>query len=428
MITQDIRYLGVNDKDLDLFEGQYAIPHGISYNSYVILDEKVAVLDTVDHRKAGEFLENLERVLAGRTVDYLIINHLEPDHASGLGLFLEKYPDARLVGNAKTFQMLPQYFQVAPEKTVTVKEGETLCLGRHTLFLEKYPDARLVGNAKTFQMLPQYFQVAPEKTVTVKEGETLCLGRHTLRFLLAPMVHWPEVMMTYDETDRVLFSADAFGKFGALDADEPWEDEARRYYFNIVGKFGMSVQTVLKKVEGLTIDAICPLHGPVLRETLPQVLALYDLWSRYAPESDGVLVAYASLHGNTATAANRLADLLEAAGVPVQRMDLARCDASLALAEAFRYGRMVLAASSYNGGVIPCMEDFLHHLQIKNYQKRTLALMENGSWGPSAVKTMKGVLAQMKEITVIEPAVTLRGALKDSDLPAMEELVQALLA
>ncbi len=381
MITQDIRYLGVNDKDLDLFEGQYAIPHGISYNSYVILDEKVAVLDTVDHRKAGEFLENLERVLAGRTVDYLIINHLEPDHASGLGLFLEKYPDARLV-----------------------------------------------GNAKTFQMLPQYFQVAPEKTVTVKEGETLCLGRHTLRFLLAPMVHWPEVMMTYDETDRVLFSADAFGKFGALDADEPWEDEARRYYFNIVGKFGMSVQTVLKKVEGLTIDAICPLHGPVLRETLPQVLALYDLWSRYAPESDGVLVAYASLHGNTATAANRLADLLEAAGVPVQRMDLARCDASLALAEAFRYGRMVLAASSYNGGVIPCMEDFLHHLQIKNYQKRTLALMENGSWGPSAVKTMKGVLAQMKEITVIEPAVTLRGALKDSDLPAMEELVQALLA
>lgn len=381
MITQDIRYLGVNDKDLDLFEGQYAIPHGISYNSYVILDEKVAVLDTVDHRKAGEFLENLERVLAGRTVDYLIINHLEPDHASGLGLFLEKYPDARLV-----------------------------------------------GNAKTFQMLPQYFQVTPEKTVTVKEGETLCLGRHTLRFLLAPMVHWPEVMMTYDETDRVLFSADAFGKFGALDADEPWEDEARRYYFNIVGKFGMSVQTVLKKVEGLTIDAICPLHGPVLRETIPQVLALYDLWSRYAPESDGVLVAYASLHGNTAAAAHRLADLLEAAGVPVQRMDLARCDASLALAEAFRYGRMVLAASSYNGGVIPCMEDFLHHLQIKNYQKRTLALMENGSWGPSAVKTMKGVLAQMKEITVIEPAVTLRGALKDSDLPAMEELVQALLA
>ena len=381
MITQDIRYLGVNDKDLDLFEGQYAIPHGISYNSYVILDEKVAVLDTVDHRKAGEFLENLERVLAGRTVDYLIINHLEPDHASGLGLFLEKYPDARLV-----------------------------------------------GNAKTFQMLPQYFQVAPEKTVTVKEGETLCLGRHTLRFLLAPMVHWPEVMMTYDETDRVLFSADAFGKFGALDADEPWEDEARRYYFNIVGKFGMSVQTVLKKVEGMTIDAICPLHGPVLRETIPQVLALYDLWSRYAPESDGVLVAYASLHGNTAAAAHRLADLLEAAGVPVQRMDLARCDASLALAEAFRYGRMVLAASSYNGGVIPCMEDFLHHLQIKNYQKRTLALMENGSWGPSAVKTMKGVLAQMKEITVIEPAVTLRGALKDSDLPAMEELVQALLA
>lgn len=381
MITQDIRYLGVNDKELDLFEGQYAIPGGISYNAYAILDEKVAVLDTVDHRKAGEFLANLERVLAGRRVDYLIINHLEPDHASGLGMFLEKYPEARLV-----------------------------------------------GNAKTFQMLPQYFQVAPEQTVTVKEGDTLSLGRHTLRFLLAPMVHWPEVMLTYDETDRVLFSADAFGKFGALDVDEPWEDEARRYYFNIVGKFGMSVQTVLKKTAALALDAICPLHGPVLRETIPQALALYDLWSRYAPENDGVLVAYASLHGNTAAAANRLADMLEAAGASVQRMDLARCDASLALAEAFRCGRMVLAASSYNGGVIPCMEDFLHHLQIKNYQKRTLALMENGSWGPSAVKTMKGVLAQMKEITVVEPAVTLRGALKDSDLPAMEALVQALLA
>lgn len=381
MITQDIRYIGVDDKDIDLFEGQYAVPKGISYNAYVILDEKVAVLDTVDRRKTSAFLQNLERELAGRTVDYLIVNHLEPDHASSLGAFLERYPQAKLV-----------------------------------------------GNAKTFQMLPQYFDVDLSQAVTVREGDTLSLGRHTLCFFTAPMVHWPEVMLTYDQTDRALFSADAFGKFGALDADEPWEDEARRYYFNIVGKFGPSVQAVLKKAEGLDIRFICPLHGPVLSDTIPAVLGLYDLWSRYQADREGVLIACASLHGHTAKAARELAAMLESAGAPVQMMDLARCDASLALAEAFRYGRVVLAASSYNGGLMPFMEDFLHHLLAKNYQKRVVGLMENGSWAPSAAKCMRALLGQMKDIHVVEPCVTLRGTLKASDMPALEALAGSMMA
>lgn len=381
MITKDIRYIGVNDKDLDLFEGQYAIPNGVSYNSYVILDDQVAVLDTVDKRKTEEFLANLERELQGRSVDYLVVNHLEPDHASSI-----------------------------------------------RAFVDRYPKVRLVGNAKTFQMLPQYFELDLSQAVTVKEGDTLSLGHHELHFVMAPMVHWPEVMMTYDATDRVLFSADAFGKFGALDVDEPWTEEARRYYFNIVGKFGANVQSVLKKAAGLDIQMICPLHGPVLQETIPEVIGLYDLWSRYEPESEGVLIAYASLHGNTAQAAKMLAGMLEQAGTPTQLLDLARCDTSLALSEAFRYGKVVLAASSYNGGVIPWMDDFLHHLLAKNYQKRTVGLMENGSWGPSAVRTMKGVLAQMKELTIIEPAVTLRGAMKPGDVSALEALAKALMA
>ena len=352
-LTQDIRYLGVNDRDIDLFEGQYAVPNGISYNSYVILDEKVAVLDTVDHRKSAEFLANLERELAGRKVDYLVLNHLEPDHASSVGVFLEKHPEAQLV-----------------------------------------------GNAKTFQMLPQFFDVDLSNVVKVKEGDVLSLGRHELHFVMAPMVHWPEVMMTYDSTDKVLFSADGFGKFGA------------------------NVRSVLKKAEGLDIAMICPLHGPALTDTIPEVIALYDLWSSYAPETDGVLVAYASLHGNTAAAANLLADKLEQAGMEVQRLDLARCDASLALSEAFRYSKVVLASASYNGGAVPCMEDFLHHLLIKNYQKRTFGLIENGSWGPSAVRTMKGVLAQMKEITVVEPTVTLRGSQLNE--AALNDLAKAI--
>lgn len=382
LVTQDIRYIGVNDRDLDLFEGQYIIPSGIAYNAYVILDEKIAVMDTVDKRKTGEYLNNLEAALGGRQPDYLVISHVEPDHASSL-------------------------------KAVA----------------EKYPDVRLVGNVKTFQLLGQYFDLDFSQALVVKEGDTLNLGRHRLTFLTAPMVHWPEVMVAYDSCDKVLFSADAFGKFGALDAEEDWDCEARRYYFNIVGKYGPQVQALLKKAAGLEIQTICPLHGPVLTGDLSHYLGLYQTWSTYGVESEGVFIAYASLHGNTAEAAKKLKELLEARGCPkVAVTDLAREDMAEALEDAFRYGRMVLAASSYNAGVMPAMEDFLHHLKGKNYQNRAVALVENGSWAPSAAKTMKAVLETMKDITLVEPTVTIRGALKNSDLPVLEALADAILA
>lgn len=381
MIGNDIYYIGVNDKALDLFEGQYQIPNGIAYNSYVIMDDKIAVMDTVDKRKSQEYLKNLDKVLDGKTPDYLVISHLEPDHASSIQDLVDKYPDITLVSNAKTFQMLPQFFQ--------------LDLG---------------------------------KTVVVKEGDTLELGHHTLTFVMAPMVHWPEVMVTYDKDAKVLFSADAFGKFGSLDVEEPWDDEARRYYFNIVGKYGPQVQAVLKKAAALEIDAICPLHGPVLKDSIGHVLNLYQIWSSYEAESKGVLVAYASLHGNTAKGAGKLAEILREKGCgDVALMDLARCDGAKALENAFRYDRMVLAASSYNAGVVPCMEDFLHHLKGKNFQKRTVALVENGSWAPSAVRAMKEILSQMKDIAVVEPTVTIRGAVKESDVEALEKLAEGLV-
>ena len=382
MITKDIRYIGVNDKDLDLFEGQYQIPNGISYNSYVILDEKIAVMDTVDKRKTAEFLQNLDRELAGRIPDYLVINHLEPDHAASIQAVVEKYPSITLVGNAKTFQMLPCFFSL----------GE-------------------------------------QPKVVVKEGDTLSLGKHTLTFVMAPMVHWPEVMVAYDSCDKVLFSADGFGKFGALDVDEPWDDEARRYYFNIVGKYGAPVQALLKKAAGLDIQIVCPLHGPVLKETIPHVLDLYQTWSSYGVESEGIVIAYATLHGNTGMAARKLEEILRQKGCSnVVVMDLARTDTAKALENAFRYGKIVLAASSYNAGLMPYMEDFLHHLAAKAYQKRTVALIENGSWAPSAAKTMREILSGMKEITVVEPVVTVRGVLKESDIPALEALADALLS
>ncbi len=381
MVTQDIRYIGVDDKTLDLFEGQYAIPNGVAYNSYLILDEKVAVMDTVDKRRTAEYLDNLERELAGRSPDYLVITHVEPDHASSIRALVDKYPGIRLVGNAKTFQMLPQYF-----------------------------DLDLSG------------------AVTVKEGDLLSLGRHELSFLMAPMVHWPEVMVVYDSCDKVLFSADAFGKFGALDAEEDWACEARRYYFNIVGKYGPQVQALLKKAAALDIRVICPLHGPVLKEDLSYYLGKYDVWSSYGVEQEGVFIAYASLHGNTAGAAARLAELLRDKGCPsVAVADLARDDMSEALEDAFKYGKVVLAASSYNAGVMPFMEDFLHHLKAKNYQKRMVALIENGSWAPSAARTMREILSQMKEIEIVEPVVTIRGAVKQGDLEALETLAAALL-
>lgn len=381
MITRDIHYIGTNDDSIDLFEGQYVVSNGISYNSYVIVDEKIAVMDTVDKRKGEEYLKNLETVLDGRTPDYLVLSHLEPDHGSSVQTFMEKYPDVTLVGNAKTFQMLPLFFG-----------GEV------------------------------------KNKLTVKEGETLNLGRHTLSFVMAPMVHWPEVMLTYDSFDKVLFSADAFGKFGTLDMEEPWEKEARRYYFNIVGKYGPQVQAVLKKAANLEIQQICPLHGSILKENISRALELYQIWSSYEPETEGVFIAYASLHGNTGKGAQRLADILKEKGCQeVVVMDLARQDSSEAVECAFRYGKIVLAAASYNAGVVPFMEDFLHHLKGKNYQKRKVGLIENGAWAPSAVRTMKDMLAQMKDITVAEPAVTLRGVLKESDEAALEALAEEML-
>lgn len=380
-VTRDIRYIGVDDHQIDLFEGQYAVPNGISYNAYVILDDKIAVVDTVDARKTEEYLQNLEAVLEGRSPDYLVISHVEPDHASSL-----------------------------------------------KAFVDRYPGAQLVGNAKTFTMLQQYFDLDFASALVVKEGESLSLGKHELTFYMAPMVHWPEVMVTYDSCDKVLFSADGFGKFGALDVQEDWDCEARRYYFNIVGKYGGQVQALLKKVAGLDIQVICPLHGPVLSENLGYYVNKYDIWSSYAPETEGVFIAYASLHGNTAGAAHKLADILRAKGCPeVEMIDLARGDFAEAVEGAFEFGKVVLAASSYDGGVMPFMDKLLHHLKAKNYQKRTVALIENGSWAPSAARTMKELLGQMKEITVLEPVVTIRGAVKPGDVEQLEQLAQALM-
>lgn len=381
MITNDILYIGVNDKDIDLFEGQFHVPNGMAYNSYVILDDKIAVMDTVDKRKAEEYLANLKTALNGRVPDYLVVSHVEPDHASSI-----------------------------------------------QAFLTQYPSTQLVGNAKTFQMLAQYFDLDFDSALTVREGDSLSLGKHELHFIMTPMVHWPEVMFTYDSYDKVLFSADAFGKFGALDAEEGWDCEARRYYFNIVGKFGAPVQTVLKKAASLDIQIICPLHGPVLTENLSYYINKYHIWSSYEPESEGVFIAYASLHGNTKKAVKKLEEILLAKGCPkVAVADLARDDMAEALEDAFRYGKIVLAASSYNGGVVPFMEDFLHYLKGKNYQKRFVALIENGSWAPSANKTMNEILSQMKDITILDTAVTIRGALKDENVKELENLSEELL-
>lgn len=382
MISQEIHYVGVNDHAIDLFESQYRVPNGMAYNSYVITDEKNAVIDSVDAHFTEAWLDNIQNVLGGKAPDYIIIQHMEPDHSGSLLRFLEAYPAAKVVASAKTFPMIQNFFSA----------------------------------------------VSPERQVTVGEGDTLALGKHTLQFIAAPMVHWPEVIMTYDKCDKVLFSADGFGKFGALDADEDWDCEARRYYFNIVGKYGPQVQSVLKKAAGLDIQIICPLHGPVLKEGLGHYLNKYDIWSSYGVESEGVFIACASIHGNTAAAVDKLAEILRAKGCPkVAMADLTRDDMAEALEDAFRYGKVVLAAASYNAGVMPAMEDFLHHLKGKNYQNRTVALVENGSWAPTAARTMREVLGQMKNITVVEPTVTIRGALKDSDLPALEALADAIL-
>ena len=382
-ISKNVKYIGADDKDLDLFEGQYIIPNGISYNSYVIVDEKIAVMDTIDERKTDEWLKNLEEALAGKTPDYLVISHLEPDHAANIKRFTEKYPSATLVGNAKTFAMLPQFFEI---------DGS----------VEK---------------------------LTVKEGDTLSLGEHTLTFIMAPMVHWPEVMVTYESSEKILFSADGFGKFGAIDTDEDWACEARRYYFNIVGKYGGPVQTLLKKAAGLEIATICPLHGPILSENLEYYINLYNTWSSYAPEAEGVFIACASVYGNTMNAALKLKEILLEKGCPkVAFADITRDDFAEAVEDAFKYGKVVFAASSYDGGVFPPMENLLSHLKSKAYQNRKVGIVENGSWAPSAARTMKGMLEGMKNITVCENTVTIKSAFKGSDIPALEALADEILA
>lgn len=382
-VTNHIIWVGANDRRLNLFENLFPVPRGVSYNAYLIKDEKNTLMDTVDASASMQFIENVAYALNGESLDYLVVQHMEPDHCANIQRILELYPEAKVVGNAKTMQMIGQFFDVDLE----------------------------------------------DRKIVVKEGDTLELGSHTLHFVMAPMVHWPEVMVSYDSCDKVLFSADAFGKFGALDVDEDWDCEARRYYFNIVGKYGMQVQVLLKKVAGLELQLICPLHGPVLKETIGHVLEKYQIWSSYGVESEGVFIAYASLHGNTEDAAKKCKEILEKKGCPkVAIADLARGDMAEALEDAFRYGKIVLAAPSYDAGVMPVMADFLHHLQSKNYQKRTVALIENGSWAPSAARAMKGMLDAMKEITVVEPVVTVRGALKESDIPSLEQMAEALLA
>lgn len=382
-ITDTIKYIGADDKDLDLFESQYVVPNGVSYNSYVILDEKVAVMDTVDARRREEWLDNLDKALDGRTVDYLIVSHMEPDHAANIQVLAEKYPQMKVVGNAKTFPMIGQFFDID----------------------------------------------LSERSVIVAEGDTLNLGSHTLTFVMAPMVHWPEVMVAYESSEKILFSADGFGKFGTLDTEEDWACEARRYYFNIVGKYGAQVQALLKKAAGLDIQMICPLHGPILKENLDYYIGKYQVWSSYEPEDEGILVAYASIHGNTKKAAIKLKEILEAKGAKkVAITDLSRDDMAEAIEDAFRYDKMVLAAATYDGGVFPCMEDFLHHLKSKTYRKRTVALMENGSWAPIAAKAMRAVLEQMKDITICDKVVTIKSAMKDNTIADMEALAEELIA
>ena len=381
-ITDKILYVGVNDRDIDLFEGQYVVPEGVSYNSYLIMDEKVVLMDTVDARKSEEWLANIKVVLGTRQPDYLVVSHMEPDHAGSIAAVAEEFPDMKIVGNAKTFTFMGQFFD---------------------------------------------FDIDSKKVV-VAEGDELSLGKHNLKFIMAPMVHWPEVMMTYETSEKILFSADGFGKFGALDAEEDWACEARRYYFNIVGKYGAQVQAVLKKLAGAEVNAICPLHGPILKDNLAYYIGLYDTWSSYRPEDEGVLVAYASIYGNTAGAAKQIAEMLKEKGAKkVAITDLARDDMAEAIEDAFRYDKMVLACSTYDGGIFPCMEDFLSHLKAKNYQKRTVALIENGTWAPMAGKKMREILEGMKDIKVLENTVTIRSAVKAETVSALDMLADEVI-
>lgn len=380
-ISESIKYIGVDDTTLDLFESQYIVPNGVSYNSYLILDEKIAVMDTVDARKTKEWFENLDKELKEHVPDYLIVSHLEPDHSANIQLFTEKYKEAKLVLSAKTKAMLPQFFNI---------EG------------------------------------LDERCIVVKEGEELDLGNHHLKFIMAPMVHWPEVMVEYETTEKILFSADGFGKFGALSHDEDWACEARRYYFNIVGKYGAPVQTLLKKASTLDIKMICPLHGPILKDNLGYYIDKYQIWSSYQSEDEGVLVASASIHGNTKEVALKVVDLLKEKGVKVAFTDLTRDDMAEAVEDAFRYSKMILAGATYDGGVFSPMEDFLHRLQHKGYQNKTVGLIENGSWAPLANKVMKDMLTPMKNITICENTVTIKSTYKDENQEAINQLVEEI--
>ena len=380
-ISNDIKYIGVNDTKIDLFEGQYKVPLGMSYNSYVILDEKVAVMDTVDAAFPHEWLDNLEKALGSRKPDYLVVQHMEPDHSANIANFLKNYPEAKVVCNAKTVKMIEQFFG------------------------ESYEDRQLI----------------------VRDGENLSLGSHTLTFNYAPMVHWPEVMMTYDSKDKVLFSADGFGRFGTWDADIPWDDEARRYYIGIVGKYGVQVQNVLKKAQSLEIDVIAPLHGPVLKENLAHYISLYDIWSSYAVEDEGVVIAYTSVYGNTKKAAELLSDKLLYSGVKnVVLHDLARCDMSIAISDAFRYSKLVLATTTYNGGIFPFMNEFIHGLVERGFRNRTVGFIENGTWAPVTARQMNKMLEECKNLTLCENTVTIRSALNDASTAQLDGLCKEL--
>lgn len=381
-VTETIIYVGVDDKEMDLFENQYATPNGISYNSYIILDEKIAIMDTVDARKTDEWIKNIENVLADKKPDYLVVSHMESDHSDNIANLMKKYPEMKVVGNTQIFKMINQFFDIE------------------------------VG----------------ERGVTVKEGDVLDLGKHKLQFISAPMVHWPEVMMSYEQTEKILFSADGFGKFGTLDTDEEWACEARRYYFNIVGKYGANVQAVLKKAANLDIQIICPLHGPILDEKLGYYLEKYNIWSSYTPEDDGVFVAYASIHGNTEKAAKKFVEILKQKGAKkVTITDLARDDMAEAVEDAFKYDKVVVASSTYNMGIFPPMEHFLLHLKGKNYQNRKVGIIENGSWAPSSGKLIKNMFEQMKDISICETIVTIKSAMKNENIAEMEKLAEELL-
>lgn len=382
-VTDSVLYVGCDDLDIDLFESQYHVPNGVSYNSYVILDEKIAIMDTVDPRRTEEWLEKVEKALGGRLPDYLVVQHMEPDHAGSIQKICTKYPQMQIVSNAKVFGMMQQFF-----------------------------DFDLTG-----------------RTITVKEGDTLSLGSHTLTFVMAPMVHWPEVMVTYEASEKILFSADGFGKFGALSVEEDWTDEARRYFINIVGKYGAQVQNLLKKAATLDIAMICPLHGPVLKEELGYYIGKYLTWSSYEPEEDGIVIACASIHGNTKRAMLKFAEILKEKGAEnVKFFDLSRDDMAEAIAEAYQYSKLVVACPTYDGVLFPCMEDFLYHLKIKNFQNRKAAIVENGSWAPMSGKLMKAYLEGMKNITLVEPTVTIKSTMSEKNLEELNALADALLA